>query len=78
MYRVLKPDGVALILDMNHAAKKEDIENEVRKSGMEGFDRWFVMLSFKTFLKSGAYTKEGSGCALDSQLPMMWRVIKQK
>lgn len=59
MYRVLKPNGVAIILDMNHDATNEDIENEIIKSGIKGFDRWFVRLSFKTFLKNGAYTKEG-------------------
>jgi len=59
MHRVLKPEGIALILDMNHDATKEDIEAEMTKSGMKGFDRWFVKLSFKTFLKSGAYTKNG-------------------
>jgi ubiquinone/menaquinone biosynthesis C-methylase UbiE len=59
MHRVLKPDGVALIIDMNHDATNEDIEAEMKKSEMKGFDRWFVKLSFKTFLKSGAYTKDG-------------------
>jgi ubiquinone/menaquinone biosynthesis C-methylase UbiE len=59
MHRVLKPDGAALIIDMNYEATNEDIEAEMQKSGMKGFDRWFVKLSFKTFLKSGAYTKEG-------------------
>lgn len=59
MYRVLKPEGVALILDMNHAATKEDINNEIKQSGMKGFDRIFVKFAFKTFLKNGAYTKEG-------------------
>lgn len=59
MYRVLKPNGTALILDMNHDATKEDIENQINRYGMKGFDRFFVKLSFKTFLKSGAYTQEG-------------------
>ena len=59
MYRVLKPDGTALILDMNHAATNEDINNEIKQSGMKGFDRIVVKFSFKTFLKNGAYTKEG-------------------
>ena len=59
MHRVLKPDGRALIIDMNNDATKEDIEAEIQKSDMKGFDRWFVKLSFKTFLKSGAYTKAG-------------------
>jgi ubiquinone/menaquinone biosynthesis C-methylase UbiE len=59
MYRVLKPEGMALILDMNHAATNEDINNEIQQSGMKGFDRIFVKFAFKTFLKNGAYTKEG-------------------
>jgi ubiquinone/menaquinone biosynthesis C-methylase UbiE len=59
MHRVLKEGGTALILDMNHEATKEDINNEIEQSGMKGFDRFFVKLSFKTFLKNGAYTKAG-------------------
>jgi ubiquinone/menaquinone biosynthesis C-methylase UbiE len=59
MHRVLKPEGTALILDMNHDATKEDIENEIKKTGMKGFDRLFVRFAFKTFLRNGAYTKEG-------------------
>jgi ubiquinone/menaquinone biosynthesis C-methylase UbiE len=59
MHRVLKPGGTALIVDMNHDATQEDIEAELKKTGMKGFDRWFVKLSFKTFLKNGAYTKAG-------------------
>ena len=59
MHRVLKKGGAALIIDMNHDATKDDIEAEINKSQMKGFDRWFVKLAFKTFLKSGAYTKDG-------------------
>lgn len=58
MYRVLKPDGTALILDMNRNNTKEDIDKEMQKNNMKGFDRWFVKLSFKTFLRKGAYTRE--------------------
>jgi ubiquinone/menaquinone biosynthesis C-methylase UbiE len=59
MYRVLKPEATALILDMNHAATDEDINNQIKQSGMKGFDRIFVKFAFKTFLKNGAYTKKG-------------------
>ncbi|MDR3278422.1 MAG: class I SAM-dependent methyltransferase [Oscillospiraceae bacterium] len=59
MHRVLRPGGTALICDMNHEATREDIEGELNKTGMKGFDRWFVKLSFQTFLKSGAYTRAG-------------------
>jgi ubiquinone/menaquinone biosynthesis C-methylase UbiE len=59
MHRVLKPEGTALIIDMNRDASREDIEEELNKTSMKGFDRWFVKLSFQTFLKNGAYTKSG-------------------
>ena len=57
MHRVLKRGGTALIIDMDYNATSEDIENEMKKSNTKGFNRWFIKLSFKTFLKSGAYTK---------------------
>jgi ubiquinone/menaquinone biosynthesis C-methylase UbiE len=59
MCRVLAPHGIALILDMNRNNTKEDIEDEMRNyPDMKGFDRWFVKLSFRTFLRKGAYTQE--------------------
>jgi len=57
MYRVLRTGGVVLIIDMNHDITKADIAEEMNKTKMKGFDRWFVKLSFKTFLRSGAYTQ---------------------
>ncbi|GHU88206.1 methyltransferase type 11 [Clostridia bacterium] len=58
MHRVLKSGGTALILDMNREHTKTDVEAEMRNiPEMKGFDRWFVKLSFNTFLKGGAYTK---------------------
>ena len=58
MYRVLRPQGIALVIDMNRENTKEDIEEALRDyPGMKGFDRWFVKLSFKTFLKRGAYNQ---------------------
>ena len=59
MHRVLKQGGTSLIIDMNHESTAKDIENEVSKTGMKGFDKLFVKFAFKTFLKQGAYTKEG-------------------
>ncbi|GHU97847.1 methyltransferase type 11 [Spirochaetia bacterium] len=56
MYRVLKPGGTALIIDMNHDATAADIDAEV--IGMKGFDKWFTRLSFKTFLSKSAYTQQ--------------------
>jgi Methylase involved in ubiquinone/menaquinone biosynthesis len=59
MYRVLKQGGTALILDMNHDATNEDIESELKRTGMKGFDRVFVKFTFRTFLRNGAYTRDG-------------------
>ncbi|WP_235821880.1 class I SAM-dependent methyltransferase [Gottfriedia acidiceleris] len=58
MYRVLKPGGTSLIIDMNYNATSKDIESEIKRTGMKGFDKYFVKFAFKTFLKKGAYTKE--------------------
>ncbi len=58
MYRVLKPGGEALIIDMNHNATREQQNAEIAKMNAKGFDRWFLLLSFHTFLKQGAYTSD--------------------
>lgn len=58
MYRVLSEGGTSLIIDMNYEATSEDINNEIRQTGMKGFDKHFVKFAFKTFLKQGAYTKK--------------------
>lgn len=58
MHRVLKEGGTSLIIDMNYEATNDDINNEIIKTGMKGFDKYFVKFAFKTFLKQGAYTKE--------------------
>jgi ubiquinone/menaquinone biosynthesis C-methylase UbiE len=58
MYRVLKPSGVALINDMNRESTPADIEEELKTMhGLSGLDRWFIKLSFKTFLRNGAYNQ---------------------
>ena len=57
MYRVIKPPGVALMIDMNRENNEANIDEAM--SGyleMKGFDRWFVKFSFKTFLKKALIT----------------------
>jgi ubiquinone/menaquinone biosynthesis C-methylase UbiE len=58
MYRVLKPGGTSLIVDMNHDASKEDLKFEIEKMNMKGFDKLFMKFAFNTFLTQSAYTKE--------------------
>jgi ubiquinone/menaquinone biosynthesis C-methylase UbiE len=56
MYRVIKPGGSVLVIDMNRENTAADIEEEMRNmAGLNPFDRWFIKWSFKTFLKKGAY-----------------------
>jgi Methylase involved in ubiquinone/menaquinone biosynthesis len=77
MHRVLKEGGTSLIIDMNYEATSDDINNEVIKSGMKGFDKHFVKFSFKTFLKQGAYTKKDFECFL-KETPFNRYEIKQE
>jgi ubiquinone/menaquinone biosynthesis C-methylase UbiE len=56
MYRVLKNNGTALIIDMNRNATKEAVEEEAAKTSRSGFERWFQKNTFKHLCKS-AYTK---------------------
>jgi ubiquinone/menaquinone biosynthesis C-methylase UbiE len=56
MYRVLKDDGVALIVDMNHDVSKETLNEAAAKSSKPGFERWFMKMTFKGLCK-GAYSK---------------------
>jgi ubiquinone/menaquinone biosynthesis C-methylase UbiE len=56
MYRVLKNNGIALILDMNPNASKEKLAEEAAKISKSGFERWFMKKTFKG-LSKGAYSK---------------------
>lgn len=58
MYRVLKPGGTALIIDMNGSASKQQIKKLTSDMGVRGFEALFMNITFK-FLKKGAYTPEG-------------------
>jgi ubiquinone/menaquinone biosynthesis C-methylase UbiE len=58
MYRVLKPGGVAVILDMRRDASKEDIEREVNGMGLDPINRFFVKWTFNQMLLKNAYTIE--------------------
>ena len=57
MYRVLKPGGKGLIIDMNKNATAAERKAEVDKMGLKGLERLFMRFCFAFFLRSGAYTK---------------------
>jgi ubiquinone/menaquinone biosynthesis C-methylase UbiE len=56
MYRTLKDGGIALIVDMNHDVSQETLAAEAAKISKNGFERWFMIHTFKGLCK-GAYTK---------------------
>ena len=56
IFRVLKKTGIALIVDMNHEASKEKLNEEAAKISKSGFERWFMKQTFKRLCK-GAYSK---------------------
>jgi ubiquinone/menaquinone biosynthesis C-methylase UbiE len=58
MYRVLKPRGTVLIVDMNRHASDAQIGALTSKMKVQGLEALFMKLTFKYFLRKGAYTKE--------------------
>lgn len=57
MYRVLKPGGTALIIDMNRDASDKQLQASVNEMGLKGLAKIFMILTFKYFLRNGAYTR---------------------
>ncbi len=58
MYRVLKPGGKALILDLRPDASSEAIHAEVKQMGLGWFNSWLTKLTFKYMLVKRAYSQE--------------------
>jgi ubiquinone/menaquinone biosynthesis C-methylase UbiE len=75
MHRVLKPGGIALILDMNHDASGEALRHEAEKISKSGFERMFMKNTFKMLCK-GAYTKNELE-AMIQQTPFNNRKIEE-
>ena len=58
MYRVLKPQGTAVIVDMRRDASTADIEQEVQGMGLDGLNRFVVRWTFRQMLLKSAYRLE--------------------
>jgi ubiquinone/menaquinone biosynthesis C-methylase UbiE len=58
MYRVLKPGGKALIIDLRGDASLEEIDAMVDTMGLNKFNALMTRWTFKHFLLKNAYTKE--------------------
>lgn len=58
MYRVLKPGGKALIVDLRGDASLEEIDSMVDTMGLNTFNALMTRWTFKHFLLKNAYTKD--------------------
>lgn len=58
MYRVLKPGGSALIIDLRKDASNESIRQEVDRMGLGTLNSLFVKWTFRLMLLKRAYTKQ--------------------
>jgi ubiquinone/menaquinone biosynthesis C-methylase UbiE len=56
MYRVLKPNGLAVIVDMRSDASAEDIEREVNGMGLDRVNKFLVRWTFDHMLLRSAYS----------------------
>jgi ubiquinone/menaquinone biosynthesis C-methylase UbiE len=56
MYRVLKPNGKALIIDLRRDASRDAINDHVEGMGLNWINTLFTKLSFKFMLLRNAYT----------------------
>ena len=56
MYRVLKPGGKALIIDLNHDAASQEWDRYSSSLGLKGMAALFMKLAFR-IQRSGAYSK---------------------
>jgi ubiquinone/menaquinone biosynthesis C-methylase UbiE len=56
MYRVLRPGGTAVIIDMRHDVSAEEMDREVNGMGASPLNRTLVRWTFKHMLSKNAYT----------------------
>ncbi len=58
MYRVLKEGGTAMIKDLKNDVTNEEINDMAKGMQVMGIEAAFMKMTFKYFLRKGAYTKD--------------------
>ncbi len=58
MYRVLRPQGQALVIDLRHDASRAEINREVEQMGLNWINTFFTKWAFALMLLKNAYTEE--------------------
>ena len=58
MYRVLRPHGKALVIDLRHDASRAEINREVDGMGLNWINRFLTKSTFSLMLLKNAYTEQ--------------------
>ncbi len=58
MYRVLRPQGQALVVDLRKDAPRDEINREVKGMGLNRINTLFTKLTFTQMLLKSAYTEQ--------------------